>query len=231
MGKHTAEPSALNNLATIYHTAMDERADTPWSARAGAVASVGALAFEWGTGNEALLGTIGGRLHDLTDNPIITGIATGSVSFAEQGTIGVLMATTISNFPKVAEAVRSAIPERKNAEQSKASRFLSVMVLGAGVELAVENAKRPHSRRENMRRAIGSAAIVGVATSAIIGTVSGVTKMGAEHGFEQQANVAVDAVSNPLTYAAAFGAAYGYKKLKQAAQTSSRRKYKPKHLA
>lgn len=64
------------------------------------------LAFEWGTGNEAFLGMVGGNVYDQTGNVIATGVATGVASFFEQSVLGVAMALNIKNMPGFTRGVR-----------------------------------------------------------------------------------------------------------------------------
>ncbi len=230
---HT-HPSLVGQLANTYRTARAEHAEASPMQRIGAMAALGGLAFEWGTGNEALIGTVAGNLHKLTDNPAITGLATCGVSFVEQGTIGVLMASTIHNFPKVASAVRDMVPSPRDDEPrspSRMSRFMNVMILGSAVEIAKENARKPHTRRENISRAVANSAIIGTANSALIMTASAGIAAGAEHGFEAQAETAVDVISNPLTYVALLAATVGYNKIKNKIQARRAIELSESHIA
>jgi len=221
MDGEIVQPSLPSRLADIYHIGKDEYVDTTLPERATLVATLGGLAFEWGTGNEALISNVGARVQELTHNPLVAGLASGGASFAEQGAIGVLMASTISYFPRVADKVRETFARPKGneadeaPEQSRPKRFLEAMILGSGVELAKNNAVEKHSIRQNIRRALGSASMIGVANTTLVAGVAGVVSLGSEYGLEREANILVDTAANPLTYAGLFGAIVAYNKVKK----------------
>jgi GNAT superfamily N-acetyltransferase len=206
-----------DKISEIYQAGRSEFTDTTPAERATLAATLGGLAFEWGTGNEALIGAVGANVHNLTHSPVAAGLASGGASFAEQGTLGLLMAATISVFPKVADTVRDVFTKREKTEgeQSKTSRFLEAMALGSAVSLAKKNALQERSRIQNIRHALGSAAIVGAANTALVAGVSGIVSLGEGHGLEHEADLAVNVASNPLTYAGLFGAALAYNKVKK----------------
>lgn len=202
-------------LSQIYSAAREDYDDSSVAKNLSTAAAVGGLAFEWGFGNETLLGTVAGNVQQLAANSMVTGLATGAASFAEQGAIGVLMATAIHDHPKITAAIRETVTDRGSSEErtSRLKRFGSCMLFGAAVDLALENAKNQHSRSANIRRALGSSAMIAAANTALIAGVSTAATFAAEHGLEAQVNTGVEVVSNPLTYIGVFASIAGGKKL------------------
>jgi FAD/FMN-containing dehydrogenase len=223
--------SLREKLSAIYDAGREDFYNSSAMGRLTLAATVGGLGFEWSTGNEALLGTAGGNLHQMSDNALITGAGTGAVSFVEQGTFGILMAATIANYPRVAESIRCALPSRDNqqsdleqSDRSKTNRFLSAFMFGAAAELAIANAEKPRTRSENVKRALGSSAMIGGGVAVLTTTVSGMAILGNKYGMEQQTDVFVDIVSNPLTYAGLFASKLGYDKVKKRMQNRAQRR-------
>lgn len=222
MNEDFVQRSNFEKLKDVYNVARTEHADASQSQRIALAATLGGLAFEWGTGNEAMLGFVGGQVHGLTHNAVVTGMAAGAATFAEQGAISVLMATTIYNFPNVANAIQNAVHERKRGNEdelvkveSRGRRFAGLMLLGSSVKLALENVKTPRTKSENIKRALGGSAIIACANTAFIGSMSGVLRVAEAEGFEQQAEVFVDVASNPLTYIGIISTVVGYNKVKR----------------
>lgn len=69
-------------------------------------ATVVGVGFEWSTGNEALLGFVGGDFFKASHNILMTTIATGATSFVEQSTLGALTVLSIERFPKIMDEIR-----------------------------------------------------------------------------------------------------------------------------
>ncbi|HET8708833.1 MAG TPA: hypothetical protein VFL85_00975 [Candidatus Saccharimonadales bacterium] len=204
-----------DKLSQVYSAAREDYGDSSVAKNLSTAAAVGGLAFEWGFGNETLLGTVAGNVQQLAANSVVTGLATGAASFAEQGAIGVLMAAAIHNHPKITAAIRETVAdgEERQAYASRIKRFGNSMLFGAAVDLALENAKNQHSRAANIRRALGSSAMIATANTAFIAGVSTAATFAAEHGLEAQVNTGVEVVSNPLTYVGVFASIVGGKKI------------------
>jgi hypothetical protein len=202
-------------LSAVYRDARHENKDSSLKGKATLAAALGGTAFEWTTGNEALLGFVSSNAHKLADNPLITGVATGGVSVAEQGTLGLLMAGAIHYYPRTAQSIRNNLSSSTKEENSNTSpsskkkRFFNSMLLGASADLAFENAKQPHTDKENVKRVLGSAAIVGAANTVLFSAISGTLVAAEKAGFESEADTFVDVFSNPLTYVGLYGAILG----------------------
>ncbi len=111
--------------------------------------------------------------------------------------------------------IRDAVNTKgEQGDTSRLTRYAKAMVLGAGVELASENIVRRHTKQENIRHAMGSAALIALSNTAIIGGLSQVLKIGERYGFESTSEVVVDVASNPLTYVGLLAGAVGYGKFK-----------------
>jgi hypothetical protein len=209
--------SLRQRLGNVYHAGRDDAHDASLGEKSLALATTGGLAFEWGTGNEALLSAVGANVHELTHNPVITGVTTGGVSFVEQGALGLLMAATVNSYPRFATAVREMTGARESGPGRLpiVKRFGRAMLLGSAAELAVENSAREHSYAENRTRAVRSAGMISVGSTAIFGIASAGLQVAAEHGMESQAETAVHVAQNPLTYALAFGSVFAFNKTKR----------------
>lgn len=208
-------PSFVGKLRDIYKTAGKEHADTSLGQRATLAATLGGLAFEWGTGNEAMLGYVAGRVYETTHDSLTTALAAGGASLMEQGAIGTLMAMTIHNYPEVTAKIRDAVNTKgEQKDASHLTRYAKAMVLGTGVELATENAIRQHTKQENVQHAMGSAAMIALSNTVIIGGLSGVLKLGERYGLESTSEAVVNVASNPLTYVGLLAGAVGYNKLR-----------------
>ncbi len=207
--------SPIGKLKEIYRTANKEHSNATLGQRAILATALSGLAFEWSTGNESMLGFVGARTHELTHNALATAVAGGGASFIEQGAIGTLMAMTIHNYPEVTAKLRELVSRGKEDSNTGIKRYASAMLLGTGVELAKENAVRPHDRSENIRHAMGSAAMISISNTAIIGSLSGLLKLGEEHGFEATSETIVNVASNPLTYVGLIGGIIGYDRLRK----------------
>jgi hypothetical protein len=219
MGQHTQEdqPTIRGSLAQIYNASREEFAQASVAEKAVLATTMGGLAFEWGTGNEALIGAVAANVYDATQNPVLTGLASGGGSFIEQAVLGVLMATTIYNFHNVAGTVRS-VTSRPGEEQKRTSginTFLGAFVLGSAVELAKENATHERTYGQNIRRALGTAAMIGAANTVLLTGASSLITAAQHVGLEHPAEIFVDVASNPLTYVGLFAAKFGFDKVKR----------------
>lgn len=212
------QQSSIDKLKEIYKTANREHADASLGQRALLATTFGSIAFEWSSGNESMLGFVAGTMHELTHNPLATSVVTGGASFAEQSVIGVLMAMTIHSYPEVTAKVREIVTAGGEKSDTFLKRYGSAMLLGAGVEVAKENAVRPHDRKENVQRVLGSAGLIAVSNTTLIAGLSGLLKLGEENGFEVATATVVDIASNPLTYVAVLAGVIGFSRLKKYAR-------------
>jgi hypothetical protein len=219
MDTSAAPASRFEAIGDIYRTGRTELADSSPFKRVSLAASMGALAFEWGTGNEALLSWMAANTYDISHNPIMTGVVVGVVSFVEQSGIGSLMANTISQFPKVAERIRqvtgNASSEASRPKPGIVNRFAGAFVLGAAVEVVVDNARNERTRSANIRHVLGSSALIGTGAAGLIAGASGLLALGEKVGYESQAQTVVDVASNPLTYVALLGGLLAINKVKR----------------
>lgn len=213
--------NAPHTISDVYRDTRLAYAESSAGDKGMLAIALGGVAFEWSTGNETLLGLVGGHTHRVTEDPALTGIVTGGTSFVEQFLLGTTMAAAIGRFPRLTTSIRRLVSSARDyaaetdKRTSKVSRFLSAFVLGAAVDVAVNNSTQEHSRKDNQKRVAASAAMVGVAVAGIGTAGSGALRLGTEYGYEAQAQTAVNVITSPWTYLGLFAASLGYSKVKK----------------
>ena len=206
----------------IFSTARGEVASGNLSSKFLMGAMAVGEAFEWGTGNEALLGLVGSHAFQITNNTLSTGIAVGATSFIEQGLLGVGMALSIDKLPKTVGALQNRLKKTDKTETDKSTlgnKLVTSLALGTAGYLTLDNVKEKKSVRSNIKEAIGISALIGAGVTVIGEGAALVTQYGAEHGLEQEATSVVNTLSNPLTYLGLFVAVTAGKKIKGAIST------------
>jgi hypothetical protein len=207
----SGEPTIRQDIRSIYSEGKESLNNASAGQRLLLGVMVAGLAFEWGTGNEALLGYVGANSYDATNSIAATGAAMGITSFVEQSALGVTMAKCVDSFPEVTEKVREIVKRRSNdkIEESKTTisqKFLAAFALGSSAVVLAENAYVRKSSRENTKTAVGYAALIGGGV-ATIGALSATTlKIGERLGYERFSQVLVSVLSDPRAYLALFGA-------------------------
>ena len=91
-GMHCVMPESESRIQSLFHAAREDLENGSLRTRSILIAAIGGLSFDWGVGNEAMLGYVASNVHKLTENPVLTGLSSGASSFVEQGIIGGLVA-------------------------------------------------------------------------------------------------------------------------------------------
>lgn len=178
------------------------------------------LAFEWGTGNEALMGVVGGNVLQATHNALTTAIATGGASFTEQAIFGLVATVAVANFPQTTAKIRERFfpdalehkddgqprEEPRNKVAAILGRFTTAFALGTAVPVIARSTLQERTMKENAKDVLTDAALIGLGVAAIAGAASGVQSAGEALGLQQQAHVLVDVIKSPFTYVSLFGA-------------------------
>lgn len=199
--------------------------------KAGLLATAGTLIFEWGTGNEAMLGIVGGTVYANTGSVLMTAAATGLASFAEQGAFGAVMAYNVGNFPKPMKKVEEVFFADKEEEvkvvvgsgKNYGARWNSGFVLGTSILMLIDNAHEPKSAKENLKNSTVNAALIGASVVAIAASAAALSNAGhnAGGGWETASDVLVNVIKNPLTYIGLLLGRFGLSKLSKYKNKSS----------
>jgi hypothetical protein len=191
---------------------------------------VAGLAFEWGTGNEALLGLVGSHVLEASNASGSGGVessaeaafATGLVSFAEQSILGIGMAINVAIFPNVVTKFSDRFLKKdkhtgpKHKKQSVISKLGEAMTFGSQISIMKDNVHERKPLRKNVIKALGISSLVGAGVVGIVGASAGILEFGAEHGLENQAHIVVnDVLANPLAYLGTYVTVKGVSKIKQ----------------
>lgn len=214
------------SLREIAGSAWEESGNGTMQAKFLAGVMLAGLAFEWGTGNETLLGLVGSHTFDKTDSAVLTGVATGATSMMEQTILGITMALSLEQVPKTMQLLQDRFSRPEDAAKETkgidGSKVMAALALGSSAYLVVDNVKEHKPRATNIRNAIGTSAIIAAGVTTIGLGASAITELGAEHGYAHEADTAVNVLSNPLSYLAVFGGVFALKKLKKALRRDSK---------
>jgi hypothetical protein len=104
--------SVIGTARELYQVGREEFQDASLYQRAMLGATALTLAFEWGTGNEAVIGISAGRVLQETHSILLTTATAGGASLLEQAVFGLSAVASIHNFPKLMGAVRTKLFER-----------------------------------------------------------------------------------------------------------------------
>ena len=175
------------------------------------------LAFEWGTGNEALIGLVAGNVLRNTHDTLLTAAAGGGASFAEQSVFGLLAAASVHNFPRVMTAARKRLetpssPEDETGNQATSvsvakrlgDRFLTAFAIGTSLAVMKNNATKEHTAAENTKNVVIDAGLIGGGVAGVAAIAAGATNLGRSIGLRDEMNVFVDVISSPFTYLGLF---------------------------
>jgi hypothetical protein len=193
------------------------------------------LCFEWGTGNEALLGMVGGHFFQATHDALLTAAVAGSASFTEQAILGAITAVNISNFPKLMKRLNSKFMKNDSQNEPYAEpveqphtvpldeievtdeqiaagkkiqlmgRFITAFALGTSVKALADNARETKPLRANLKNTVGDAGLIAGGVAGIVGFAAGATNLGRSFGLESYANDFVSIITHWETYAGLFG--------------------------
>ncbi|HTB48626.1 MAG TPA: hypothetical protein VK712_00935 [Verrucomicrobiae bacterium] len=205
-------------ITEAYQSAREDLAQGGVSTKLLLGAMAVGLVFEWGTGNEALLGLVGAHAYNATHNSLATGAITGSTSFVEQSLLGVGMALNIDRFPTTMGRLQDRMSREHNTDRQQPSlgnKALSAFALGTAVSLLKDRSGEKRPLRQNLQEAIGLSALIGAGVTLVASGSAAITNYGAEHGLEHQAHILVDILSSPFTYLGIFGTKLVYDKAKQ----------------
>lgn len=177
--------------------------------------------YEWGPGNETVMGMIGVNAQELIANPdslktllsssLAVGAITGYATGAQQALSGTLMAGGVRNFPDAFNYWNNT--KKKETSEIKKDRgdIATALVLGTSAAVIEQNARDPERNfRKDTKMALGMAAIIGTLNTALITGMSAGVQVMDKVGFDKAASWTENIVSNPLTYLAAFVAYKGY---------------------
>jgi hypothetical protein len=169
------------------------------------------LAFEWGTGNEALLAYVGSHAYgivgsnNLLENTFVTGAVTGGTSMLEQSLLGVTMAKCIPKFPKTLNLLQTKFDAQPIEKKSLFRKFTTGFFIGTPAYLTCDNIKEPKTTQQNVKEAIGVAALIGGGVAAVSGTTGFVSDLGTIYGFKDAAETFINILEKPYTYVGLFG--------------------------
>lgn len=230
--------SFKEDAISVLQEGQDEIRSASLAQRVSLGAMACSLAFEWGTGNEALIGMVGGAVFQHTHEALLTAAATGAASFGEQSIFGITAAVAVANFPRATKAIREkffsgvSAPRQEEVEHTDENmqmpeesyrskiaatmgRFATVFALGTAVPTIVRNAAHERSFSENTKDVLKDATLIGLGVVAIAGAAAGATNMGDALGIHQQSEVVVNVLTNPATYAGLFGLKTAWSIVKQ----------------
>lgn len=213
------------SLTEIRHEGINELQEATPRQKLMLGATACALAFEWGTGNEALIGVVGGNVLRATNDTLLTAAAAGGASFGEQALFGMTAAASIHYFPRVTSAIRRKIVGEEDitsaaevtdgavVDQARLSRarkignrFLTAFALGTSINAFKNNATKEHNLQENTKNVIVDASLIGGGVAGIAAAAAGATNAGRSMGLQHEANTFVDIISSPFTYMGLFAA-------------------------
>lgn len=174
------------------------------------------LAFEWGPGNEWLIGAVGASAHESFDptnfaelaaTSTVAGLAAGTASAVEQTALGVLMAGTVRSFPKAfkkwdetREHKPFHNPENNNGD------IMTGIALGTSAVVIEKNAQNPdRTFNQDAKMATKTAVAIGGINAALVTGVSVGVRLLDNVGYDTAAETLETIAKNPLTYIAVFG--------------------------
>ncbi len=185
----------------------------------GAIAGV--TLYEWGPGNEAVMGMIGVGTQNLLANPdnlktllassLAVGAVTGYSTGAQQAISGTLMAGGVRYFPDTFKYWNKTKKSKINEIKKDKGDIATALVLGTSAAVIEQNARNPERNfKKDTKMALGMAAIIGTLNTALISGISAGVQVMDKAGLEKAADLTENIASNPLTYLAAFIAYKGY---------------------
>jgi hypothetical protein len=174
------------------------------------------LAFDWGPGQEWLLGFVGGSAFGSLDPTstlqligyaLLVGAATGAASAAAQGAVGILMAGSLRAFPETFRYWDRS--RRPGTSESRVSNNrpdpVTALTLGAALAVVEKNFQQPgRSLRSDAAMVLRASLLIGGFNTAMVAML-GVCGYLLQRGGHDDLASALEAIAkNPLTYVVAF---------------------------
>lgn len=205
-----AQPKSFKtDIKEVWSVGRKEVLGASLGKRAVLGASIAGFAFEWGTGNEALMGVVGAHVIDKTGNALMTAAATGSASFAEQTIIGASTLASMHLFPNVMEKARekwhSKEGETTEDSQGLGDRFLTAFSFGTSITAMNNNRKKELTAKENAKNLVVDAGLIGSGIAAIGAAACGLTNAGKALGLQGETDFLIDVMKFPGTYVGLLG--------------------------
>jgi hypothetical protein len=188
------------------------------------------IVFEWGPGNEWLIGGVGSETHSSFDPSnigefiaasAVTGVAAGASSTAEQALLGTMMSGTVRMFPKTfTKWDDTRTHEAVNPEKGDIALGIALGVSAVVVEKNSQNPER--TLRDDLKLTGKTALGIGAFNTVLVtGASLGVRAM-EDLGLEDAAHITEEILKNPITYIALFGLykANEYRKVRKERKTN-----------
>lgn len=209
------ERSFRQRLSDTYYMAGAEMANSDLFGRFILGAAASGVAFEWGPGNEYLIGDIGATVHssqkiisssiDFITSSLNTGLASGGVSAAEQLLVGSVTALAIRKFRGTANAWNNT-DDNVQASNNLRGSVADTLALGTSAAVVLRNFKEKDRKLgQDISLVAKGAAMVGMFNVGLIGAVSAGVRALDEAGMHDTASAVESTAKNPLTYVAGFG--------------------------
>ncbi len=218
-----SNPTFLKRLRDVAVIASSELVNSKTYQKVLLGATALGLIFEWGPGNEWLIGGVGSETHGSFDpsnglefvaSSVATGVAAGTVSAIEQGTLGVLMSGSVRAFP---ETFKRWDNTRKHEPINPDKGDLALgIVLGTSAVVIEKNSQNPSRTFTDDLKLSGKTSVgIGIANTALITGASLGVRAIEDLGYENIAQGIEEVLKNPLPYIAAFGLYKTYQVLKE----------------
>ena len=172
------------------------------------------LAFEWGPGNEWLIGSVGASVHQsydpnsfgqLLQSSALAGGASGVASAVEQSALGLLMAGSVRNFPKTFQKWDETRAEPAPVSSDK-NDIITGITLGTSAVVIEKNAKNPkRTYKQDSVTVAKTAGIIGIFNALLVSSLSVGLRVLEDQGYEQASQNIEAIAKNPLTYLSIFG--------------------------
>lgn len=210
-------------------------------------ATVGALIFEQGPGNEAVRTMAAFDVLDNTNSPLAAGGAVAALTMAiETGTGGLIalglheekatIKKVLNRFkrksaPELDEEGNIIEKEKERTLATKAGDMALAVSVGPGIAMTKRHLQEAEpTMRKDMKRLLGYSAVGSALSGGIAYLVTGGVKHAEAVGLETPAEYVADYGADIRTWAGILGAIYGYKAVKNVARKLSKNPDAPKSL-
>lgn len=172
------------------------------------------LAFEWGPGNEWLIGSVGAETHnnfspnntaEILQASLVTGVAAGTASALEQSIIGLSTASSVRAFPNTFKHWDDTKELDSQKKDNKSDAFTGI-TLGASAVVVEKNFQNPDRKLvDDAIVTLKSASQIGLFNTVLVSGLSISGHVLDNYGQDQLADNIENLAKNPLTYLAIFG--------------------------